>query len=174
MAISQSSLSSKSYSYDSRQDSIQFSESFTKKRSAFLCHSHNDQQLVKGLIVILKESGVDLYVDWMDESMPEKPNKITDQKIQTRIKQADIFIFLATSNSKASRWCPWEIGYADGVNKSIFIVPTSDGYNTYGNEYLDLYAYIDSGTFKLTGKPGYFVTKPGETSGYGVSNETLK
>lgn len=45
--------------------------------------------------------------------MPERPNKETAQRIQGKIREIDYFLFLATENSGASRWCPWEIGYAD-------------------------------------------------------------
>ncbi len=78
--------------------------------------------------------------------MPENTNRDTAVKIQQKIQEADYFFFLATPNSVKSRWCPWEIGYADGVKKyeSIFIIPTQDrnGYY-YGNEYLQLYQKID-------------------------------
>ncbi len=76
----------------------------------------------------------------------KKPNRETASKIQQKIQEADYFFFLATPNSVKSRWCPWEIGYADGVKKyeSIFIIPTQDKYGTYyGNEYLELYQMID-------------------------------
>jgi hypothetical protein len=44
----------------------------------------------------------------------------------------------------SSRWCPWELGYADGVktHERIIMIPTQDGYASYGSEYLDLYTYI--------------------------------
>lgn len=44
----------------------------------------------------------------------------------------------------SSRWCPWEIGYADGKKpiERIIVIPTRDGYNTYGNEYLQLYRHV--------------------------------
>lgn len=55
------------------------------------------------------------------------------------------FLFLATPNSMKSRWCPWEIGYADGTkaNDNILIIPTEDSAGWYGNEYLGLYRKID-------------------------------
>jgi hypothetical protein len=46
----------------------------------------------------------------------------------------------------SSRWCPWEIGFADGkkAHDHIAIIPTSDGQgHFYGNEYLNLYNKID-------------------------------
>jgi hypothetical protein len=173
MGIRQDDLKNKAYRYNQRIDESQYTASYIKKKTAFLCHSHKDETLVKGLIVIFREANIHLYVDWMDQSMPEKPNKVTAENIKSRIKNSDLFIFLATANSKASRWCPWEIGFADGVNKNVYIVPTSDGYNTYGNEYLELYSKIDSGTFHISGKPGYFITKIDEDTGYGISNRTL-
>lgn len=76
--------------------------------------------------------------------MPSTPNRETAAKIKAKIIQLDWFLYLATQNSAASRWCPWEIGYADGKKHidKIIIVPTSDGYNNYGNEYLALYRHI--------------------------------
>lgn len=173
MAINQTTLSSKSYSYNQRLDEAKYTASNTARRTAFLCHSHKDEALVKGLIVIFREAGVDLYVDWLDQTMPEKPNKVTAQKIQNRIKTANIFLFLATANSKASRWCPWEIGYADGVDKNIFIVPTSDGNNTYGNEYLDLYRRIDVASDRNTGKSGFGIFESSDT-GVWLNDSTLR
>lgn len=110
----------------------------------------------------------------MDHTMPETPNKETAQKIQTRIKQADVFLFLATANAKASRWCPWEIGYADSSNKGIYIIPTFDGSSTYGNEYLDLYPKIDVGTNRQTQETGYAIFKPRADSGEWLTTSVLR
>ncbi len=113
--------------------------------TAFLSHSHKDAALAKGLQVRLRQMGWDVYIDWEDTSMPDRPDAITADKIRRKIVQLDLFLFLATQNSMASRWCPWELGYADGkkVNSAILIVQTSDGRGTYGNEYLELYRNID-------------------------------
>jgi len=114
--------------------------------SAFLCHSHKDRALAEGLQQLLKESGMDLYIDWQDPEMPDQPNRETADRIKNRIAQTDRFIFLATENSMKSRWCPWEIGIADGrkQNDHILLVPTQDARGIYyGNEYLQLYRRID-------------------------------
>lgn len=120
----------------------------SRKQTAFLCHSHHDAELVKGLIQLMNDAGWDVYVDWLDNSMPNRPNKITALNIKKRIRDCDWFIFLATQNSMASRWCPWEIGVADGIksNEQIVIVPTSDGASTRGNEYLELYRSMEPTT----------------------------
>lgn len=114
-------------------------------QTAFLCHSHKDEVLVEGLIVLLQEAGWHVYVDWKDASMPETPNKETARNIRHRIEQSNYFLFLATPNSLASRWCPWEIGVADGrkAYDNIFVIPTRNGNNHYGNEYVELYRRID-------------------------------
>lgn len=117
-------------------------------KTAFLCHSHHDRSLVEGLVQIFKEQGVLLYVDWMDSEMPETTNGDTARKIKTEIREASIFLFLATPNSLKSRWCPWEIGYADGVKKyeSIFVIPTIERGLIYGNEYIDIYRRMEFST----------------------------
>ncbi len=77
--------------------------------------------------------------------MPDTPDRQTAERIQQRIIELDWFFFLATDNSMKSRWCPWEIGYADGKKQlnSILILKTIDNYgNYYGNEYLKLYRYL--------------------------------
>lgn len=143
------------------------------QQTAFLCHSHKDQELAKGLQVLLKENGWDLYIDWEDGEMPNTPSRETASKIKTKIKTADWFLILATSNSTQSRWCPWEIGIADSTKgyEKILIIPTEDDYgNWYGNEYLQLYKKIDEGSHKLTGKSGYAVFDTGSNSGTWVEN----
>jgi hypothetical protein len=138
------------------------------KQTAFLCHSHKDQSLAKGLQTLLAEDGWDVYIDWEDEEMPYSPTKKTANNIKQKIKQVDWFLFLATPNSTASRWCPWEIGYADAVksNDNILIVPTSDDAGRwYGNEYLQLYKKIDEASNATTNRSGYAVFKPGQNSG---------
>jgi metal-dependent hydrolase (beta-lactamase superfamily II) len=117
----------------------------SKIKTAFLCHSHKDKDLAKGLQVIFQENGLKLYIDWQDEKMPDQPDKITAERIKSKIKSLNLFIFLATKNSTESKWCPWEIGYADAAKfrNDIIIIATQDNSgNFYGNEYLRLYRQI--------------------------------
>jgi hypothetical protein len=138
-----------------------------RKRTAFLCHSHHDKQLAEGLQVLLQEQGLDLYIDWKDGTMPATPDKVTAQKIQSKIQTCDLFIFLATANSKASRWCPWEIGYANGKKtwEQIAIAQTTDGHETHGNEYLQLYRRLDA-----IGNGQMVWVAPGSSTGTYVRN----
>lgn len=136
------------------------------KQTAFLCHSHQDRDLAQGLQVILKENGWDVYIDWQDSEMPESPNKETANKIKSRIISTNWFIFLATERSVQSRWCPWEIGYADSEkpHSRILIIPTEDDNGQwFGNEYLQLYKKIDKGFAGQ--RSGYAMYKPGSDAG---------
>lgn len=114
-------------------------------RTAFLCHSHRDRELAQGLVTTFAEKGCKVYVDWMDASMPEKPDRTTAVRIQQKIIECDLFLFLGTEKSMASRWCPWELGYADGKKdyNRLLIVPTRTGATTHGNEYLDVYRRVE-------------------------------
>lgn len=167
MAISLSALTdaarrSRSTTASSREIALESARAAGRK-TAFLCHSHADREYVEGFVELLRESGWDIYVDWLDDTMPPHPNRTTADRIKKRIAQADYFLFLATPNSTASRWCPWEIGFADGVKHMdrIMVVQTSDwsGQN-YGNEYLDLYRRVD------VSRQGPLATwRPGEEQG---------
>ena len=127
-------------------------------RRAFLSHSHLDQELALGLKRMFAKVGVGLYIDWLDLTMPAATNVETARKIQEAIRQSDYFLYLVTSNSSESIWCPWELGYADGMrtlqNKS-YVVPTiGEDEVEYGKEYLGLYRVMDlyredNGTKKL-------------------------
>jgi hypothetical protein len=117
----------------------------SRKQTAFLSHSHHDARLAKSLQAFLQAQGWEVYIDWDDTSMPDSPTRETAEKIQTKIRDLDWFLFLGTQNSMRSRWCPWEIGYADGVKPidNILIVATTDSVGTHGSEYLQLYRHID-------------------------------
>jgi hypothetical protein len=115
-------------------------------RTVFLCHSHLDLDLVRGLVALLTETRWKVYVDWTDTEMPNAPDRATAMRLQQKIAALDLFLFLATPNSMSSRWCPWEIGYATGIKpiERIIVCPTSEGSITSGSEYLQLYRRIDA------------------------------
>lgn len=157
----------------SKRAAEQITESYADQAglsSVFLCHSHHDGDYVRGFIIKLREAGWNVYVDWMDTEMPENPTRETAEKIQTRIRKLTYFLYLATPNSSSSRWCPWEIGYADGVKdrEEILICTTVDyAGHEYGAEYLQLYRTID-----IAENGGLGVWQPNTTTG-GVLLESL-
>ncbi|MCI5121945.1 MAG: toll/interleukin-1 receptor domain-containing protein [Candidatus Electrothrix sp. AUS4] len=148
MPISQHILLSYAYQATSqRSASIVNEAKRAGYQTAFLSHSHKDAELAKGVQGFLQAQGWYVYIDWEDTTMPDTPDRRTAERIQQRIIELDWFFFLATDNSMKSRWCPWEIGYADGKKllDSILILQTKDNSgNYYGNEYLQLYRCLSS------------------------------
>lgn len=132
-------------------------------QTAFLSHSSKDKNLARGLQIHLQEKGWNVYLYWQDENLEQKPNRDTALSVQGKIRDADWFLFLATSNSLNSRWCPWEIGYADGVKKydNILVIPTTDRSGQWhGSEYLQIYRQVAD---ERGG--GFYAPFPGETTG---------
>jgi len=112
------------------------------KVTIFLSHSHKDKDLIKGLITVLAEQGVTVYVDWNDATMPRVTSRETAERIKQRIGEMSLFAILATENGLHSRWVPWETGVADQKKPAsgIFVIPVTDSSGKYaGSEYLQLY-----------------------------------
>lgn len=112
----------------------------------FLSHSHGDRDLVLAAVGFLKSQGVDVYVDWLDESMPKDISSETAEKLKAKIQEYPRFLVLVTENSKNSKWVPWELGVADGNKpiENIAILPVERSGQTFtGSEYLDIYPKIE-------------------------------
>lgn len=112
----------------------------------FLSHSHEDRDLVIGLINIWIEDGLNVYVDWQDTTMPPTTNRETAEKIKDNIASNDLLVVLATKNALTSLWVPWEIGVADQVKgpERVYIVPIVNANEVAtGREYFDLYGRME-------------------------------
>ena len=136
----------------------------TATTTLFLSHSHVDKPLVEQAKIFFENLGIAIYVDWADETMPERPNGITAQKIKSQIStQNDKFVLLATNDALSSRWCNWEVGIADVfklTSKKMALLPLSDANQSWrGNEYLQIYGRIERNPMKGGGE-GYFVWYP--------------
>jgi len=143
-----------------------FSKS-TATTSIFLSHSHHDKDVVEQAKIFFENLGISIYVDWADETMPERTNGVTASKIKNQIINInDKFILLATNNAIDSKWCIWEVGIADPFklpNKKLAILPLADNSGTWkGNEYLQIYPRIERNPTKIGGV-GYYVWFPDET-----------
>ncbi len=136
----------------------------SQSTSIFLSHSHTDKDVVEQAVTFFRTLGINIYVDWADETMPEKPNGETAQKIKGQIVTNDKFILLATNSAVASKWCNWEVGIGDTYklrNKKIALLPLSDNSGTWnGNEYLQIYPRIEKGN---SNPNDYYVWYPDNT-----------
>lgn len=110
----------------------------------FLSHSHKDRDLIQPALSFLRSHGVKIYVDWMDEGMPDVVSGETAKKIKIKIQQQKKFLVMVTENSKDSRWVPWELGYADSTKgmDHIAAFPVAENYDFTQNEYLKIYPKI--------------------------------
>ena len=112
----------------------------------FLSHSHKDKDLIQPAIGFLRSQGVKVYVDWMDEGMPEVVSGDTARKIKQKITEHKKFLVLVTEHSKDSRWVPWELGFADPTKGMAHIAsfPVAEQYDFSQNEYMHIYPKINN------------------------------
>jgi hypothetical protein len=113
------------------------------RKSVFLSHSHLDKTIVSKITALLKKLNTDIYVDWLDQTMPEITSEVTAQNIKDKIEKCHKFLFLATYHGIRSKWCMWELGIADTLkgNSNLAILPIeSNSGNWRGSEYVKLYS----------------------------------
>ncbi len=155
------------------------------KTTIFLSHKHKDIEEIEeatGVIEMLEDLGAKVYIDSMDNKMPEQTTGETAGRIKEVIKYCNKFILLATEKAIESYWCNWELGIGDvhKFQRHIAILPVKDkgeyDFQYKGNEYLQIYPRIDyeDGTSHYKdGKPihaGYYVTDPINKEGIRYTN----
>lgn len=156
---------------------VSLNESYSRDKARpmiFLSHKHDEHSILQDVIAFLKEEGVDVYVDWMDASMPAYTNAETAHKLKNKINVSDKFILLATPGAINSKWCNWELGLGDAAkyieNIALFPINKSNQ-NFSGSEYLAIYPRIEyqDGTTKYVGgayiQRGYYVLYPADKNG---------
>lgn len=123
--------------------------------TVFISHKHSDLETagdmndLKGLLNYLKDKyHIEPYIDSMDKKMPNETCVETAERIKEVINYSEKFILLATNAAIASKWCNWEVGIADKLkfsgNNMAILPMLEDRDSLYkGNEYLELYPYIE-------------------------------
>lgn len=116
--------------------------------SIFLSHAHVDKALIEQAVAFFRTMNINIYVDWMDETMPEKPSGVTASNIKQKIIQNDKFILIATDAAVGSKWCNWEVGIGDAfkaLHDKICLLPLAENSGHWtGNEYLQVYPRIEN------------------------------
>lgn len=140
------------------------SESVT---SVFLSHSLHNKEVIEQAKIFFENLGIKVYVDWADETMPQKTNGTTANKIKNQIiLNNDKFILLATNSAVVSKWCNWEVGIADPFklsDKKMALFPLAENSGSWeGNEYLQIYPHIEKNP-RVHGGEGYYVWYPDNT-----------
>jgi hypothetical protein len=132
--------------------------------SVFLSHSHKDKEFVEYLFVVLRSLNIKVYVDWLDNELTFPPSGKTADKIKKMIKENRKFILLATNDAIVSKWCNWELGFGDAEKyiDNIALLPVSENSGDWqGNEYLQIYPYVDKDYKFLSLDKGFTVVYPG-------------
>ena len=149
---------------------------YSNSNTVFLSHAHSDLKDLQGVIGLLKEYGVAVYIDRMDNKIPKETSEETAKRIKDVIKFSKKFILLATEKAIETYWCNWELGFGDTHKfiDNIAILPMKEtgtyDHNYKGNEFLQIYPQIDynKAFTNIHGhffKEGYYVKKPANKEG---------
>jgi hypothetical protein len=151
--------------YASTQKLSQKSLEFTSEKTydIFLSHSYLDADEIDALYEDIIDMGFSVYIDWKEDRDLDRSNvtKETANLLRQRMNNCKSLLFVTTSNSTNSKWCPWELGYFDGKKGMSAIFPvldistTTDIYT--GTEYLGIYPYITKDTIQGTTKQTLWV-----------------
>lgn len=111
----------------------------------FLSHRHKDIEQVKIAVGFLLDEGADVYVDYLDNVLPNKTSSETAKILRNRVNACSKFILLATPNSLDSKWIPWELGLGDRKGtENVAILPFLNSETSWTErEYYSLYHYIE-------------------------------
>jgi len=118
----------------------------------FLSHSTSDAEIILGVKGVLEDYGKTVYVDWLEDPQLDRRNvtAASAEVIRARMRQCKSLVYVHTENSGNSKWMPWELGYFDGFNGAVAILPvTSKSEASFkGQEYLGIYPYMDEAPSK--------------------------
>lgn len=98
-----------------------------RRKDTFLSHSSKDAEYLPGVIKLLESHGASVYCDLDDDRMPENPNPETAAIIKQQIKDSKRLVVFVTTNTKDSKWVPWELGIGDAEldPNNVALLPTS-------------------------------------------------
>jgi len=116
-------------------------------KNTFLSYSSQDKEVLPAVIEILENHNGRVYTDIGDDRLPTNTSVETAKILKDTIKILPRMVVFVTTNSKDSKWIPWELGLGDGSknNYDIAIFPSADNASDTAwleQEYLGLYQRI--------------------------------
>jgi hypothetical protein len=112
-----------------------------------MSHSLRDAQAVLGIKRILESGGLTVYVDWVEDPQLDRTQVTvaTADHLRARMNQSTAMVFVTSQASSTSKWMPWELGYFDGRQRPVTILPllASATATFIGQEYLGLYPVVE-------------------------------
>ena len=123
------------------------SKAAASQKDTFLSHSSKDAEFLPAVIDLLEKHGASVYCDLNDDRLPESPTPETAAIIKSQIQRSERLVLFVTTNSKDSKWVPWEMGIGDSAlqQRNVALLPAAD--STYDQtwarqEYLGIYRHI--------------------------------
>jgi len=118
-----------------------------ERHDIFLSHAYADRELVLGAALMIEDLGYSVFIDWRDDPYLDR-SKVTPEtaaKLRSRMKSSRCLFYSTTSSASDSKWMPWELGYKDGDNTRVVVLPVVqyETTNYEGQEYLGIYPYVD-------------------------------
>lgn len=130
----------------------------------FLSHSSAEpEEILLGVKALLEDHGLSVYVDkYSDPHLsPADVTPETAEILRRRMRSSTTLLYVHSQHSKTSRWMPWELGFFDGLKGAVGVVPVTrrqeEGFK--GEEYLNLYPYVDVATMKGGSDPCLWINK---------------
>jgi len=115
--------------------------------SVFVSYSSKDSETLPAVLKVISGHGGTPYVDKADKRLPDKSSKETADILKKTIIASKKLVVFVTSNTKNSKWVPWELGIGDGAKKEydIALFPSTENMTEtkwYEQEYFGLYRRI--------------------------------
>lgn len=156
-------LSTRTFSKAQNLNENLSTRSFLEKK-VFLSYRRKDRLYVDNVVRFLKQIGMSVYIDYLDETLEDLTNEKVATSLRERINACSKFILLATPDSGNSKWMPWELGLGDRIvnYKNVTILPLTDNPNVWSDqEYGKIYGRIESNyNFRASSSDDWFVVFP--------------
>lgn len=137
------------------------------EKMVFLSYRREDKQWVGSIVRFLKNLGVSVYIDYLDETLEDKASDAIASTLRSRIGKCKKFICLATPNSSKSKWMPWELGLGDRIVNylNVAMLPLTNDANQWGDqEYGNIYGKVTNNSAYTVSDPNFwFLTYPDGT-----------
>lgn len=144
----------------------------------FISHSSLDKELTNHLCDLFIQNGFKAYLDYEDTELnSQNVTKRTGEQLRSKLKRCKTLAYVATSNIATSKWCPWELGFYDGLsNGRCCILPIVKGNQTTfrGREYLGSYPYLTYEECADSDKWIFWINDPDNSKKYIPLKEWLK
>jgi hypothetical protein len=97
-------------------------------KNVFLSHTTADDDLVPGVVLVLQGHGASVYVDHQDPSVAGTDCVAIAEHLREVMSQCSRLVMLASPKSKDSKWIPWELGLADGLERqrNVALFPSAE------------------------------------------------